>query len=42
MLATLRRDVRAVRDRDPAARSVLEIILCCPGLHAVWRARRST
>ncbi|MGB0093443.1 MAG: serine O-acetyltransferase [Solirubrobacteraceae bacterium] len=41
MLATLRQDVRAVRNRDPAARTTLEIILCYPGLHAVWGHRIS-
>jgi serine O-acetyltransferase len=41
MLAVLREDVRAVRDRDPAARSTREIILCYPGLHAVWGHRVS-
>src|SRR5450759_1496905 len=35
----MRRDVRAVRDRDPAARSTPEIVLCYPGLHAVWAYR---
>ena len=41
MLATLRQDVQAVRDRDSAARSTLHIVLCSPGLHAIWgRARR--
>jgi serine O-acetyltransferase len=32
-------DVRSVKKRDPAARSTLEIILCYPGLHAVWGHR---
>jgi serine O-acetyltransferase len=41
MFATLRRDVRAVKERDPAARSVLEIIFCYPGVHAVWGHRGS-
>lgn len=36
MLKTLRRDIRSVFERDPAARSFLEVILCYPGLHAVW------
>ncbi|MHB8945332.1 MAG: serine O-acetyltransferase EpsC [Bacillota bacterium] len=36
MSEAARRDVRAVIERDPAARSVLEVILCYPGLHAVW------
>ena len=34
MLAALRRDVRAAMDRDPAARSTLEVIICYPGVHA--------
>jgi serine O-acetyltransferase len=41
MLAALQQDVRAVRDRDPAARTTLEIILCYPGLHAIWGHRVS-
>ena len=41
MLAALRQDVQAVRDRDPAARTTLEIILCYPGLHAIWGHRVS-
>jgi serine O-acetyltransferase len=33
----LREDIRAVRDRDPAARNgVVEIVLTTPGLHAMW------
>ncbi|MEI2816067.1 MAG: serine O-acetyltransferase [Microthrixaceae bacterium] len=38
-LAELRRDVLAVRDRDPAARSSIEVLWCYPGLHAVWMHR---
>jgi serine O-acetyltransferase len=33
---TLREDIRTVFDNDPAARSVLEVIFCYPGLHALW------
>jgi len=33
---TIREDIYSVFDRDPAARSVFEIIFCYPGLHAVW------
>jgi serine O-acetyltransferase len=33
---TIREDIYSVFDRDPAARSVLEIIFCYPGLHVVW------
>jgi len=36
MLATLRRDIQAFKERDPAARTTLEILLCYPGLHALW------
>jgi serine O-acetyltransferase len=33
----LREDIRAVKDRDPAARNgTLEIMLTTPGLHAIW------
>ncbi len=36
MFSSIRHDIRSVFDRDPAARSVLEIIFCYPGLHAIW------
>lgn len=39
MLETYRQDIEAVRDRDPAARNTLEIILAYPGLHALWMHR---
>ncbi len=39
MLSTLRRDVDVVLERDPAARSRLDIVLTYPGLHAVWGYR---
>ncbi len=39
MWLTLRRDIRAIFDRDPAARNALEVLLCYPGLHAVWGHR---
>lgn len=32
----LHEDLRAAADRDPAARSKVEVILAYPGLHAVW------
>jgi len=35
----LRMDVEAVRDRDHAATSTLEIITTYPGLHAIWLHR---
>ena len=36
VLATIREDIRCAFERDPAARSKLEVILAYPGLHAVW------
>lgn len=39
MLSSVLRDVRAVRERDPAARSTAEVLLCYPGMHAVWAHR---
>ncbi len=32
-------DIQSVYDRDPAARSTLEILFCYPGLHAIWGHR---
>jgi len=40
-LPSVREDIAAVFDRDPAARSYLEVLLCYPGLHAVWAHRIS-
>jgi serine O-acetyltransferase len=36
LLQTVRADIQAVFDRDPAARTTLEVLLCYPGLHALW------
>jgi serine O-acetyltransferase len=36
MFERIREDVRSVKERDPAARSTLEVLLCYPGLWAVW------
>jgi serine O-acetyltransferase len=35
MLEGIRRDVAAAMERDPAARSRLEVLLCYPGVHAL-------
>jgi len=35
----LKEDIAAVFDRDPAARSTLEVITAYPGLHAIWMFR---
>src|SRR5579864_1840131 len=36
LLSLIREDVTTVLERDPAARSRLEVLLCYSGLHAVW------
>ena len=35
----MKEDIQTVRARDPAARSIAEIILCYPGLHSLWLYR---
>jgi serine O-acetyltransferase len=37
--ASMRRDVRSVLERDPAARNWVEVVLVYPGLHALWSHR---
>jgi len=39
MLAQMRDDIRAVFERDPAARSTLEVVMTYAGLHAIWGHR---
>ncbi len=34
-LERLKEDIGAIMERDPAARSRSEVVLCYPGLHAV-------
>jgi serine O-acetyltransferase len=36
LISCLREDIRAVFERDPAARNSIEVILAYPGLHALW------
>ncbi|MCX5847656.1 MAG: serine O-acetyltransferase [Deltaproteobacteria bacterium] len=33
---TIKEDVQTVFKKDPAARSMIEVITCYPGLHAIW------
>jgi serine O-acetyltransferase len=35
MFKRLKKDLNAVFERDPAAKSILEVILCYPGFHAI-------
>ncbi len=39
LLAKVREDIQTVFQKDPAARSVPEVLLCYPGLHAIWLHR---
>jgi serine O-acetyltransferase len=39
LFASIREDIRAVFERDPAATSTVAVLLCYPGLHAVWGQR---
>ncbi|MDO5721555.1 MAG: serine O-acetyltransferase [Actinomycetaceae bacterium] len=39
LFSLIREDVANARQRDPAARSWLEIVLAYPGVHAVWAHR---
>jgi serine O-acetyltransferase len=41
MLAAIRRDIAAARQRDPAAPTTLEVIFAYPGVHAIWGHRIS-
>ncbi len=41
MFDLLKEDIKAIQDRDPAAKSVLEILLLYPGLKAIRMYRRA-
>jgi serine O-acetyltransferase len=41
LFRSVREDVAAVFESDPAARSYLEVVILYPGLHAVWAHRLS-
>ena len=36
MFETIREDIASVFERDPAAKSKLEVVLCYSGLHVLW------
>ena len=36
MFKRLKEDIQTVFSKDPAAKSVLEVLICYPGLHAIW------
>ena len=39
MFKLIKEDTRTVIARDPAARNILEVLFCYPGLHALWLHR---
>jgi len=39
LFGRLRKEIKAVFERDPAAKSLLEVLLCYPGLHAIMLHR---
>ena len=41
MLAAIRRDIRAAKERDPARPTTLQVIFAYPGVHAIWGHRIS-
>ncbi len=41
IFAHIKRDIQAVFERDPAAHSITEVLLCYSGLHAIWWHRLS-
>jgi serine O-acetyltransferase len=42
MFSRLREDIQTVFAKDPAAKSILEVLLCYPGMHAIWYHRVSS
>jgi len=41
MLAAIRQDIRAAKERDPAVPTTLQVIFAYPGVHAIWGHRIS-
>lgn len=39
MFERIREDIQTALEKDPAAKSLLEVITCYPGLHAIWMQR---
>ncbi len=39
LFTSIREDIRSVFNRDPAARSTVELLVAYPGLHAIWAHR---
>lgn len=41
MFSRIKEDIQTVFAKDPAAKSILEVLVCYPGLHALWLHRIS-
>jgi len=41
MISRMKEDIQTVFRKDPAARNIIEVLLCYPGLHAIWFHRIS-
>jgi serine O-acetyltransferase len=41
MLAAMRQDIRAAKERDPAKPTTLQVVFAYPGVHAIWGHRIS-
>ena len=39
MFNIMREDVKTLFSKDPAARGIIEVLTCYPGLHAIWMHR---
>ena len=39
MFKTIKDDINVIFEKDPAAKNIIEIFLCYPGLHALWNYR---
>ena len=39
MFNTLRKDIHVIKERDPAVKNTLEVLLCYSGLHSIWEYR---
>jgi serine O-acetyltransferase len=39
--ATIKEDIQTILKKDPAARGLMEVFTCYPGLHAIWMHRIS-
>ena len=41
MFERIKEDIKSAIEKDPAAKNGLEVLLCYPGLHALWVHRAS-